>query len=241
MNDWIDSYGDRPTGCLPRAFAPGTVCGMAMDKLDEVIPRSRWDEELAKMPGGVVDMEDCVGEYYDQNGFGSCAWESTTKAIEAASRLQGMTTSGLNPWFGYGIAVNWRGGPRVGTSIDENLQQAMRLGVASAEIWPRSEGPNRRPPEVVYTDALRYRPTEAFDCVNVAEVATCLLKRWPVVIGWNGHSELLIGLKPGGIVKVCGSYGSSYYNGKGWHDEDIDRIDFDYGAFAVRAVVDRKL
>lgn len=241
MSDWISSYGERPTGCLERAFDPGTVCGLAADKLDEVIPRIRWDVELAKIPGGEVDLWDCVGEVYDQDGFGSCAWESTTKGIEIASRLAGMATATLNPWFAYGIAVRWRGGPMVGTNIDSNLEQAMRLGVASAEIWPRSEGPNRRPPEEVYTDALRYRVIESDDCTNVAEVATELIKRRPVVIGWNGHSEVLVGLRQGGIVKVCGSYGPTYYNGKPWHYESIDAIQFKYGAFAIRAVVDRKL
>lgn len=240
MSEWINNYGNRPTGCLPRVTKPGDVCGLAGERLDEVIPWQEWDAKLDEI-GGEVDFSDCVGEIYDQNGYGSCAWESTTKAGEVACRLAGMDTPLLNAWFGYGIAVNWRGGPRIGTNIDSNLVQAMRTGLGPASLWPRSQGPNRKPTPDVYEEALRYRPIEAWDCVNINEVGTCLQKRVPVVIGWKGHSELLVGLKKGKIVKVCGSYGNAYYGGSGYHDERVDQINFDYGAFAIRAMVDRAM
>lgn len=238
MNEWIENYGDRPTGYLPRTKDPGTVCALAADRLSEVYARKNWDALLAEV-GGEVDFSDCCHGNYDQNGFGSCGEESLHKAIEAACRLAGQVTPELNPWWGYGIRVRWRGGPNVGTDIDGNLALAMTDGCCPADIWPRSKGPNVRPPEETYAEAKRFIVDEAYDCTNVEEVWTCLYKRWPCVIGWRGHAECLVGLQPGGRVKVWGSYGPTYYGGKGWHIESIDAIDFRYGAVAIRTVVDR--
>jgi hypothetical protein len=226
----------RPTGCLPRRSKMGAVCSVAAEKLDVVIPRQEWDALLKDLPGGCVDMTDRIGVHYDQNGFGSCAWEGTTKALEIASRFAGQDTDELNAWFGYGITVNFRGGPYVGTSIDQNLVKIREIGAPSVAVWPRSHGPNKKPSPEAYADALQHRIDEALDCANINEVGTCLLKHHPVVIGWNGHCEVLAGLKPGGIVTVCGSYGAKYYGGKGIHEERIDKINFKYGAFAVRTV-----
>ncbi len=235
-SNWLQIPDGAATGCLPRTSKFGEVCSIAREKID-IIPMEDWDAELAKLPGGMIDMSDCVGEIYNQNPYGSCAFESTTKAIEVVGRFAGYDMPTLNAWFGYGIAVGWRGGARVGTNIDENIKRLNKYGAASEAIWPRSKGPNTKPSADAYADALKYRTLEWMDCENIAEVGSCLLKRHPVAIGWNSHSELLIGLLPGRIVRVAGSYGPNWRN-KGYHDEPISRIDFRYGALALRAIAD---
>lgn len=230
----------RATGCLPRKSKPGTVCSLAKDKL-EVIPRAEWDSILAGLPNGCIDFSDRIGEFYDQDGYGSCAMESWHKAVETILRLihgADVIVPKFNPWFAYGIAVNWRGGPRVGTSIDENFTLLQKIGCCPEDIWGRGMGPNKKPSAEAYAAAEKYKPLEGLDCENVDEVGTALIKTRPVVVGWNGHSELLVGLKPGGIVKVCGSYGSDYYNGSGFHEKRVSDINFGYGAIALQTAVD---
>ncbi|MGE4340693.1 MAG: hypothetical protein AB7E55_32790 [Pigmentiphaga sp.] len=235
-SDWLQIPSGAATGCLPRTSKFGEVCSIAREKI-AIIDPADWDAELTKLPGGIIDMSDCVGEIYNQNGYGSCAFESTTKAIEVVGRFTGYDMPTLNAWFGYGIAVGWRGGARVGTNIDENITRLNKLGAASIDVWPRSKGHNAKPSAEAYADALRYRTLEWLDCENIAEVGSCLFKRHPVAIGWASHSELIVGLLPGRIVRVVGSYGSNWRN-NGYHDEPISRIDFRYGAIALRTVAD---
>lgn len=239
--DYISNYGtDRPTGCLPRLYEFATVCAAALDDLDEVYEETDWDRLLDAV-GGEIDFGDCIGTFYDQDGYGSCAHASLNKAAEIALRQAGVDAPELNHWWSYGIAVNWRGGPRVGTNIDQNLLQVLDKGMCPVSLWPYSKGPNSRPPVETYEEAKRFRPVKASDCSSVEEVWTCLYKRWPVVIGWNGHSECLVGLRKNRTVKVCGSYGPTYYGGQGYHYEKIDRIEFGYGAFAIQVMPDLQL
>jgi hypothetical protein len=233
---------ERATGCLRRKTRFGDCCSLASEKLQNIIDPEDWDAELAKLPGGCIDLSDCIGEFYDQNGYGSCGMESWNKAVEVVLRAAGYEdVPTFNPWFTYGIAVNWRGGARVGTSIDENFTLLQKTGVCPADVWPRSQGPNKKPSDEAYAAALNYKPIEGLDCSKVADVGSGLFERHPVVIGWNGHSELLVGLFPGKKVRVCGSYGSDYYGGKGYHDEPISKIDFGYGAIILRTVSDQGL
>lgn len=236
-SDWLQIPEGRATGCLPRTTKVGELCSIARDRIPIIEPED-WDAELAKLPGGCIDLSEWVGEVYDQDGFGSCAFESSTKAIEVVARFCGYDTPTLNPWFGYGIAVGWRGGPYVGTAIDENVKRLQNVGAASEAVWPRKKGPNAKPSAEAYENALRYRIAEALDCPNIPEVGSALFRRRPVMVGWQKHSELLVGLLPGRRVRVCGSYGPNWRNG-GFHDEPIERIDFRYGAFCVYTVVDR--
>ena len=223
---------DRPTGCLLRTTKLGECCSLAKDKLRTIIAPEDWDAELAKLPGGCIDMSDVVFSHYDQNGYGSCAMESWHKGVEVAYRAAGYDCPEFNPWFAYGIAVNWRGGPRTGTSIDENFTLLSKIGCCPASVWPRSTGPNKKASNDAYAAALNYRPLEGGDCANIAEVGSSLFERHPVIIGWSGHSELLVGLLPGRKVRVCGNDGS------GFHDEPISAIDFQYGAIALRTTTD---
>lgn len=224
-------------GCLPRKSDVGQLCAVASSKLATISP-NEWDDILKTMDGGCVDLSAYVGEIYYQNGHGSCAHESWNKAIEIVYRMAGFEVPTFNPWFSYGIAVNWRGGPRVGTSIDENLTLLRKVGVCPANVWSREQGPNKKPSAEAYAAAEKYKPLEALDCENIADVGTALLRRHPVVIGWSGHSEVLVGLLPGKRVRVCGSYGSKYYKGSGFHDEPISNVDFRYGAIILRTVTD---
>lgn len=227
------------TGCNRRTTRFGECCSLAAEKLNTIISPEDWDAELAKLPDGMIDMSDCIGEWYSQNGYGSCAMESWNKAVEVVLRAAGYkNVPTFNPWFTYGIQVNWRGGARVGTSIDENFTLLQKIGCCPADVWPRTEGPNKKPSAEAYAAALNYKPIEGLDCSSIADIGSALFERHPVVIGWNGHSELLVGLLPGKKVRVCGSYGATYYGGKGWHDEPVSLVDFGYGAIVLRTASD---
>jgi hypothetical protein len=73
---------------------------------------------------------------------------------------------------------------------------------------------------------------------SIAEVGTALLLGFPVVIGWSSHSEVMVDLLPGQKAVVVNSW-STGWGDKGVHVEPLSRINWKYGAFAVRTIVDR--
>lgn len=236
---WLNVPKGCATGCLPRISKPGGICSLAGERFKTIYEVEDWDAELAKRPNGEINLLDLIEEPYDQNGAGSCAKESPVHGMEIVGRGTGMKTPRLNPWFSYGIATNWRGGPRVGTNIDANLVRLRDVGCASEAVWPRSMGYKKRPSEEAYADALLYRYDEVYDCTRLAHAGTSLLDGFPVVVGWSGHSELLVGLKPGGIGIVLNSYGAKWGPfGNGTHLVPLTRIDWQYGAWAPRTLKD---
>jgi hypothetical protein len=169
----------------------------------------------------------------DQGTVGSCACEATVQAIMIARDYAGLPHVELNPWFIYHTTS---GGRDRGSSIDRNLEFVREHGCAPISAWPRSKGWKAEPSVQAYKEAKAFRDIEVFDISNVNEMVSALLTGCAVVYGANGHAVV----KVEHINDEKGLDVNSW--GTDWGDEGFGvwasyrAVNFNYGAFAVRAV-----
>jgi hypothetical protein len=217
----------KKTGCLPRKSRYGDVCRLLSDAI-KVFPRDRWKEFIGKVslwPHSYVTL--------DQDGAGSCATESTAGGVMTMRSCANQPRELLNPWSIYRVTS---GGVDNGSSIDENLQFARDIGILPEAYWPRSKGWKATPPSAWKTVAAKYKIDEFFDIGTVAEVGTALVEGFVVIFGWEGHSCYLIELVSETTARFKNSWGA--WGDKGTGLIDLSAINFGYGAFAIRSVVD---
>jgi len=226
----------KAAGCLPRASKIGAVCGMASEHI-EIVPQAEWPA-LIDAPGDGPD--DYVREIFDQDGVNSCGWESITQTIQIVENMAGQPDAEkLNPWFGY---YHTSHGTDQGSSLDENMLFARENGVASDRAWPRYDEAakilnpwDRKPSEAAYEDAESHKIDEFYDVVSTLEIGSCLLAKFPLVFGWQGHSCVLTKLISKTHAKYVNSWGDWGDNGRGIIA--LAAVDFRYGCFAVRTAV----
>lgn len=222
----------KATGCLPRATRFGTCCDKLEDRMDVITS----EDTLRSLIGtvGLRPRLDTVG-VYDQNGFGSCATESTTASWKLSSAESNRDFIELNPLSIYHFTS---GGSDRGSNIDRNLEYARDVGILPESVWPRSKGFRAKIPQSLIDDhAGKYRIREFWDCGTIDEVRTSLALGFPVVFGWRSHSCCLIELKNMSTAYYLNSWGADWGdNGVG--EIALRSINFGYGAFSVRSVTD---
>lgn len=240
---WLPIPPGKAAGCLPRISRPGEYAPMLADRIRVVDP-NEWDGILAtrEAAGDALNGRADVRQIKDQDGIGSCATESTSQAVEVVMVRSGQPWVELNPWSIYRVTSD---GQDRGSNIDSNLQFARDVGVLPVSFFPRYDSSgklinrwNAKPPSGWEEIAAQYRIDEWYDITTVAEVGTALLLGYPVVVGWTSHSEVIVDLLAGGKGMVANSWGTDFGD-KGFHVVPLSRVDFKYGAFAVRTNQDR--
>ena len=232
MQPTIDSnrsafiYPDgRKPGCLPRASRPGEVCPLAAERI-KIIPRQEWADYAAD-----ISLRPHVHSMLDQDGVGSCAFESTCGATMIVRSILGLPHVVLNPWFGYHTTS---GGRDQGSSIDDNLAFMRQYGCASEEAWPRSKGWRTKPSEEAWADALYYQIEEFYDVTSIDEMVSCLLHGFPVIYGSNGHAVCKVQHIDDSKGLDLNSWGSDWGDGGFGVWASYRAINWGYGAFAIR-------
>lgn len=215
---------DRATGCLPRVSRPGEWCSLAAEAIG-VIPVEEWAGLIPDAP----NLRQRVNKIKDQDGVGSCATESTTQATEITRDMSGQPWVELNPWFIYHTSS---GGRDSGSSVDANLRFVREKGIAPESVWPRSKGWRAKPSAEAYEAALSYRIEEFYDIQNTTEIGSALLKGFPVVFGWSGHSCVLTRLLTPTQAEYANSWGN--WGDQGFGKINLRSINFGYGAWALR-------
>ncbi len=233
MSDVLVIPHGKKTGCLPRESKVGELCPLLRGNVP-IIPRGEWPELIKKLDEAEGGLRHMVRTGLDQNGVGSCAAESTTQALQILREYEGQRHVVLSPWFLY---HHTSGGVDNGSTIDGNLRFARDRGIAPMDIWPRSRGWRARPSQQAYDAAKNFRIDEFFDCTNVVEIGSALLKGMSVTFGWSGHSCVLTDL----ISTTHARYRNSW--GDNWGDNGFGVIRladiwFGYGAFAIRSAID---
>jgi hypothetical protein len=218
--------GFKP-GCNIRTFRPGTVCGLFSEKIP-VIPVAEWGDLI-----GEVELRSCVTKIKDQNGYGSCATESTAQSDEIVRKLEGQEWVELNPLSIYHTTSHGRD---QGSSIDENLAFARDYGICPESVWPRSKGWQVAPSAEAMEAAAAFKIGEFYDIGSTAEAGTALLLGFAVVMGWQGHSVVLTELLSPTIAAYANSWGADWGD-EGFGTIKLSSINFGYGMFAQRTAV----
>lgn len=216
----------RVAGCLPRATKFGTCCKPLADEMD-IIRRDQWGGLI-----GTVSLRHKVKQILDQGSNGSCATESTTQSEHIVRAVAGLPFVLLNPLSIYRVTS---GGRDQGSSIDENLVFARETGILPESYWPRSKGFRTTPPDGWQDVAADYKIDEFFDVSSIDEVGTALLRGFPVVFGWEGHSCVLVELLSDIEALYANSWGD--WGDEGFGTIKLNKINFQYGSFATRTVV----
>jgi len=216
----------KVTGCNFRKTKYGDCCALLSDVL-EIIPRDKWAGLI-----GQVNLRPFVGQILDQGDVGSCATESTSQGAMIVRAIEGKHFVLLNPWSIYRITS---GGRDNGSSIDENLQFARDYGILPESYWPRSKGWWATPPADWKAVAADYRIDEFFDIGTALEFGTSLLRGFPVVFGWQGHSVIATRLLSATTFEYANSW-SPKWGDEGFGVLDLDEVNWGYGAFAAKTM-----
>lgn len=219
MDDFVIPPG-MSTGCLPRRSLCGAVCPLLSDHV-ETLP-----EDVLKANADVT-LRPFIKTILNQDGVGSCSTESTTQSVMIARAVEGLEHVILNPWFIYHTTS---GGVDRGSSIDANLEFAREHGIAPESVWPRSKGWQSAPSAEAVAAALDYRIEEFYDITTMAEARTALVLGFPVVYGAAGHSVCKIAADGTDV----NSWGTTWKDGGLGVWASFERINWSYGAFAVR-------
>lgn len=219
------NHHQRSPGCRPRKSGVGEWCPLAKDHIP-IIPRDEWSEWV-----GRVSLRQKVWHVLDQGNVGSCATESTTQAVMITRELAGLPRVALNPWSIYQATS---GGRDRGSSIDENLRHAREHGIASMAIWPRAKGWRKKLSEAAVEDAKKYRIEEFYDIRNTDEFVSAILRGFPVVWGARGHALCKVAHLSDAKGLDVNSWGTDWGD-KGFGSwANYAKIQWNYGAFAVR-------
>lgn len=247
----IDSSG-VPTGemfgCLPETpDSEGTYANFS--DVTDVIPQSQWDALLETHGLG---LEPFVRKIKNQKQEGTCASNATCSCQEIVFYRETGVFVELSPISIYRwIAPN----PRTGSNIGTNLKQLSEVGAlpVSSEENKSFLGKAGLNVADVLTATNYYQlfPTnwketakhfQAFEWVKVngfIEMASAVLKGWPVNYGRSGHAITGTRLvKQNGVwcMKYANSWGAWGDNGYGYDSQAyINRSGGGYGAWALRA------
>ncbi len=217
----------QATGCLPRETRVGEVCPLLSDRIT-IIPREDWQPYIGK-----VKLRSFVQVVLSQGQIGSCATEATSQSIMIDEAVAGLDHVLLNPWSLYAFTS---GGRDQGSTIDGNLQRARSHGVLPESVWPRGgQGAHRwnEKPQQSLFDKHALKIDEFYELNTINEIGTALIRGFPVVYGWNGHSCVLTGLLSLDKAQYCNSW-SIDWGDKGFGEIALSEINSMYGAFAVR-------
>jgi hypothetical protein len=218
---------DRKPGCLPRKEPFGKLFAPASEKI-KIIPREEWGDYAGK-----ISMRPFVKTILNQGSVGSCATEAVTQAVMVARAFAGLPHIILNPWF---IYYHTSGGRDRGSSIDENLAFIREHGIAPMSVWGRDKGWQTEPSSEAYDAAKAFRDFEFFDIAAINEMVSSQLGACPVVYGSKGHAVLKIEHVNDSEGLDVNSWGEDWKDGGFGVWASYRAVNFNYGAFAVRAI-----
>ena len=196
----------------------------------QVIPKAEWADKIRQKKSDEAENRGLVKHTLDQNGFGSCASEGIAGATMFCEEKQGAEPEKLNA-FGLYRYVN--GGRDAGSSLSDNISAAMRYGIPSERVWPRSKGWRTPLSDEARQDALRHRPDEVYRVADNTEFGTALLLGFVVYCGYSGHAWFAVDLVDTNRFYWKNSWGSDWGD-NGFGTLRFSELAWGYGCWAVR-------
>lgn len=200
----------------------------------KVISQSEWPSYIDGRGGeDQLTIEEYIDFTLNQKSVGSCASEGATGCVMATRSINGQEYVKLNPYFIYHTTS---GGSDRGSTLSETVRFLRERGVASQDVWPRSQGWRRRPSSEAYEDAKKYRQLKVQRVQSWDEFGTMLLQPFPVYFGYPGHAIFGSRLLSPTRFRYKNSWGSSWGD-NGYGTLSNSRIQWSYGVYVFTSVV----
>lgn len=208
-------------GYVPRDWEADPFCSTADPFPLPLIPRDEWRDRIEQIEAtrsSLVDIKKLAGfDSLNQNGTNYCWINAVIQACHYVRAMNGLPHVPLSPASVGAKIKNFR---NVGGWGSQGLEYIIKHGAVPQELWPANAIDRRY--DNAESEAVRgdYRVTEWWELRprNLDELATCLLLRIPVPVGYNwwGHEVLAVHL----VAMDNGQFGVEIDNswGTNWGD-----------------------
>ena len=210
----------------------------SVTKIMGLVPRSDW-ETLCKSDAE-LGKRDWVRYVLNQESVGSCAAEAADQCL--AMRIfndLNYEPPVFNPWFNY---QKTSGGRDNGSVIGHNVEDLRDRGACPEEIRPRIRGWRAAPTAEELRIAKLFRLLSFYYVKDDSEFVSALLQGFAIHFGYTGHSIVAVLYLGSGKILYVNSWDVSWGD-KGFGVLSLDKIRYDYGAYAYSVVQpwDRKI
>lgn len=163
-----------------------------------IIPRAQWKP---------VKLSAFLPGVYDQDGIGQCASSACCTTFEMAARMAGKPVPKLSAGDLYS-RVN--GGRDRGSLLEDNLDEAMRNGIATAAKVPYIWNGRKANDAATVAERARYKVVEAYWCKDFDGMASAIQQGFAVETGlmWPGNAKV----DSSGWLRGSGSSGGHALN-----------------------------
>ena len=163
-----------------------------------IIPRAQWKP---------VKLSAFLPGVYDQDGVGQCASSACCTTFEMAARMAGKPVPKLSAGDLYS-RVN--GGRDRGSLLEDNLDEAMRNGIATAAKVPYIWNGRKANDAATVAERARYKVVEAYWCKDFDGMASAIQQGFAVETGlmWPGNAKV----DSSGWLRGSGSSGGHALN-----------------------------
>ncbi|MBE3134866.1 MAG: hypothetical protein IMZ55_15470 [Acidobacteria bacterium] len=151
------------------------------------LPEKDWPDAIAQAKAARARPFDHFWHQLDQDGKGSCAGEGCTGLLMGVREHMNQKRVVLNPWSLYYFSG---GGRDAGSSLQDNIHYAQKLGVCPESVWGRDKG-LRKPSDEAMAAALSYRILEWARIETQGQIIFCLTTGRGVFTGYTGHAFFL--------------------------------------------------
>lgn len=176
--------------------SPETFAAERYEDSEEIIPESRWREEVAAIEAANAGVEHLVTRIYDQRNEGSCVANACAQAHEVLQALQ-FGRDKVVPLSAISLYKRIGRSPGSGAMVSDGMEESRDRGILPLDtpenrarfkhVMPAT-GFYTRFPDGYEETAKQLRYHEYKIGRTVAELMTAGIKGHPAIIGRRGHS-----------------------------------------------------
>jgi C1A family cysteine protease len=182
--------GSHCASCGQKVFTRGAQPGekSLSRRLDGALPEARSPNDFTATPNMTtlprqVDLREHCTPVEDQGQLGSCVACAAVGAMEFRLKKEGKAVD-LSRMFVYYNARRMSGheGGDYGSAISRGMAAFLAFGAPPEATWPyQIDLVSKQPEDAIYTEALKYVPTEYARVDGLENIKATLARGYPVV------------------------------------------------------------